>query len=261
MKALTYIILSFVTALLVACSTPKNFNYFQDLKDGDLITNTTDGTIRLYPQDMVNIIVKSKDPGMAALFNKGLNTNMSGGQAAGAPYVTGYTIDPDGTIDFPVLGKITIGGMTRHEAVQTIQNKLREEQLKDAIVTIEFLNLNYTVTGEVQRPGVFSIGKDRMTLIEALGNAGDLTVFGKRDSVMVVRQQGNDRKVYNLSMNSARDLMTSEAFYVKQNDIIYVKANNTKARQSLTAGNETRSISFWMSLASVLTTIAILILK
>ena len=261
MKTGKHLLLAISAALLSACTTPKNFNYFQDLKDGDLITNTTDGTIRLYPKDMINIIVKSKDPGMAALFNKGLNTNMSGGQAAGAPYVTGYTIDPDGAIDFPVLGKITIGGMTRHEAVQTIQNKLREEQLKDAIVTIEYLNLNYTVTGEVQRPGVFGIGKDQVTLIEALGNAGDLTVFGKRDSIIVVRQHGNERKTYSLSLTSARNLMTSEAFYVQQNDIIYVKANNTKARQSLTAGNETRSFSFWLSIASVLTTIAILILK
>ena len=261
MKARTYIILLFTTALFAACSTPKNFNYLQDLTNGQEIITAVDGTIRLQPKDQISILVKSKDPMMSSLFNKGITTSMKAGQTEGNVYTTGYTWAPDGTIDFPVLGKISLKGLSRYEAKQTIQSRLREDQLKDANVTVEYMNLNYTVTGEVGKPGVYPIQKDAVTLFEALGQAGDINVYGKRDSVMVVRDLGGSRKAYILSLNSAKDLLTSEAYYIQQNDVIYVKANNTKARQSLAAGNETRSMSFWLSLASVLTTIAVLVIK
>ena len=261
MKAQSYIISLCVTALMTACSTPKNFNYMQDLTNGQEIISLKDGTIRLQPKDQIMVLVKSKDPVMSSLFNKGITTNMKAGQTEGNVYTTGYTLAPDGTIDFPVLGKIGLKGLSRYEAEQTIQSRLREEQLKDANVTVEFMNLNYTVTGEVGRPGVYPIQKDALTLFEALGQAGDINVYGKRDSVMVVRDLGGTRKAYILSLNSAKDLLSSEAYYIQQNDVIYVKANNTRARQSLAAGNETRSMSFWMSLASFLTTIAILVIK
>ena len=261
MKARNYIILLFVTALFAACNTPKNFNYLQDLTNGQEIITAVDGTIRLQPKDQISILVKSKDPVMSSLFNKGITTNMKAGQTEGNVYTTGYTLAPDGTIDFPVLGKIGLKGLSRYEAEQTIQSRLREEQLKDANVTVEFMNLNYTVTGEVGRPGVYPIQKDAVTLFEALGQAGDINVYGKRDSVMVVRDIDGSRKAYVLSLNSAKDLLSSEAYYIRQNDIIYIKANNTKARQSLAAGNETRSVSLWLSLASVLTTVAVFVFK
>ena len=250
------------TALVMAsCSTPRNFNYLQDLSNGQQIEMKTNGIIKLQTGDEINITVKSKDPVMSALFNKGLTTQLNSGVAGGTPYITGYTIAPDGTIDFPVIDKIKLAGLTRQEAEQALQQKLREDQLKDAIVTIEFKNLTYTVMGEVNRPGVYPIEKDALTLTEALGQAGDLGVYGKRDSVMVVRTEGAKKKAYVLSMNSAKDLFTSEAYYIQQGDIVYVKANNVKARQSTANGNETRSISFWMSIVSVLTTVAILIFK
>lgn len=247
--------------LLSACSTPKNFNYLQDLTNGQVMTTTVDGTIRLQPKDQISIIVKSKDPLMSNLFNKGISTSMKSGQTEGNVYMTGYTLSPNGDIDFPVLGKIHLKGLSRYEAEQAIQKKLQEEQLKDANVTIEFMNLSYTVTGEVKEPGVYPIEKDAVTLFEALGQAGDISVYGKRDSVMVVRDIDGTKKAYVLSLNSAKDLLMSEAYYVRQNDLIYIKANDTKARQSQAAGNETRSVSLWLSLASVLTTIAVLVFK
>lgn len=250
-----------LTVLVSACGTPKNFNYLQDLTNGQVITASVDGTIRLQPKDQISILVKSKDPLMSSLFNKGLSTSMKSGQTEGNIYVTGYTLGPDGNIDFPVLGKICLKGLSRYEAEQVIQKKLQEDQLKDANVTVEFMNLKYTVTGEVNIPGVYPIQKDAITLLEALGQAGDISVYGKRDSVMVVREIDGTRKAYVLSLNTAKDLLSSEAYYVHQNDIIYIKANDTKARQSTASGNETRSISFWLSLASVLTTIAVLVFK
>lgn len=261
MKTGKILLLTIATALISACSTPKNFNYLQDLTNGQVITTSVDGTIRLQPKDQISILVKSKDPLMSSLFNKGISTSMKSGQTDGNVYVTGYTLGPDGNIDFPVLGKIQLKGLSRYEAEQVIQKKLQEEQLKDANVTVEFMNLSYTMTGEVNRPGVYPIQKDAVTLLEALGQAGDMSVYGKRDSIMVVRDVDGTRKAYVLGLNSAKDLLSSEAYYVRQNDIIYIKANDTKARQSTASGNETRSISFWLSLASVLTTIAVLVFK
>lgn len=247
--------------ILTACSTPKNFNYLQDLANGQEIAIQTDGMIRLQPKDQVNVLVKTKDPLMGTLFNKGLSTNLQAGYANGNMYTLGYTVAPDGTIDFPVLGSIHIAGLTRYEAEQAIQAKLREEQLKDANVTLEYMNLSYTITGEVNRPGVYPIQKDALTLFEAIGQAGDVGLYGKRDSIMVIRDLGNAKKTYMLSLNSAKDLFSSEAFYIRQNDIIYVKANDVKARQSTSNGNETRNISFWLSIVSVLSTMALLIFK
>ena len=250
-----------IAILMASCAAPKNYNYLQDLTNGQVITTSIDGTIRLQPKDQISILVKSKDPLMSNLFNKGITTSIKAGQTEGNMYVTGYTLGPDGYIDFPVLGKILLKGMTRYEAEQTIQKRLQEEQLKDANVTVEFMNLSFTVTGEVDEPGVYPIQKDAITLLEALGKAGDISVYGKRDSVMVVRDINGTKKAYVLSLNSAKDLLSSEAYYIQQNDIIYVKANNTKVRQSMASGNETRTISFWLSIASVLTTIAVLVFK
>lgn len=256
------LILSGVCALMmISCSTPRNFNYLQDLTNGQEIMPPTDGIIHLQAGDQLNILVKSKDPTMSTLFNKGLSTTLKSGQAEGTPYMAGYTIASDGTIDFPVLGKLHLAGLSRQQAEQTLQDQLRKEQLKDANVTMEYMNLSYTVTGEVDQPGVYPIKKDVTSLLEALGQAGDLSVFGKRDSVMVFRTEGQKKKAYIVSITSAKDLLQSEAYYVRQNDIIYVKANDVKARQSTANGNETRSISFWMSIVSVLTSVAILIFK
>jgi polysaccharide export outer membrane protein len=174
----------------------------------------------------------------------------------------GYTIGADGCIDMPSAGKISIEGLTRFEAQEKIQQKLRDEELlKDANVTVELTNLSYTVMGEVNKPGNYPIDKDAITLLEALGKAGDMNVYGKRDSIVVIRQNGKEKKIYQLSLNSAKDIFSSEAYYVQQNDVIYVKANDTKARQSTYPGNEGRTLSFWLSLTSVLTALAVFLFK
>ena len=248
--------------MMVSCGTPKNYNYLQDLQNGQLITTPTDGTIRLKQNDHITILVRSKDPEMGNLFNKGIITNLKAGLADQSLYMMGYTIGADGCIDMPSAGKISIEGLTRFEAQEKIQQELRgKELLKDANVTVELTNLSYTVMGEVNKPGNYPIDKDAITLLEALGKAGDMNVYGKRDSIVVIRQNGKEKKIYQLSLNSAKDIFNSEAYYVQQNDVIYVKANDTKARQSTYPGNEGRTLSFWLSFTSVLTAIAVLIFK
>jgi polysaccharide export outer membrane protein len=261
MKTAKLLIAACTTLMVAACSTPKNFNYFQDLSDGQEIKMPEKVFIRLQPQDRLMIMVSSKDPQMSALFNKGLRSSVSGNKLDANKYITNYTIDNDGCVNIPVLGPIKISGLTRFETEQLIQEKLREELLKDAVVTVEYADLRFSVVGEVSAPGQFWIGKDMVTLTDALNEAGGITIYGKRDSVMVIRETPTGRKVYVVNMNSAKDLFASEAYYIKQNDIINVKANDTRARQSLANGNETRSLSFWMSIVSVAATLAMLIFK
>ena len=163
-------------------------------------------------------------------------------------------------IDFPVLGKIHVAGMKREEIAECIKNELIKENLvKDPVVTVEFANLCISVLGEVNSPGRFSIDRDRLTILDALSMAGDLTIYGNRSKVMVLRQEGDVQRVYGLNLTSGEHIYSSPAYYLQQNDVVYVEPNEVKARQSTVNGNNVRSTSFWISLASLLTSVAILI--
>lgn len=248
--------------VMTACVTPKNYNYLQDLQSGSVTTTPASGYIRMQPKDEISILVKSNSAELDALFNKGMTTTMSNGNAQGSQYVEGYRLDANGNIDFPQLGTIHLAGMRRSEVENYIKTRLEEEGLlKHATVTVGFRNLSYTVMGEVKDAGEYSIDKDEVTLLEALGKAGDLTVYGRRDSVVVVRNDGERHTTLMADLTRGKALHESEAYYVHQNDLIYVKANPTKIRQSTTNGNETRSMSLWISIASILASLAGLITR
>lgn len=246
--------------VMTACVTPKNYNYLQDLQSGSVTTTPANGYIRLQPKDEISILVKSNSAELDALFNKGMTTTMSNGNAQGSQYVEGYRLDANGNVDFPQLGTIHLAGMRRSEVENYIKTRLEEEGLlKHATVTVGFRNLSYTVMGEVKDAGEYSIDKDEVTLLEALGRAGDLTVYGRRDSIVVVRNDGERHTTLMADLTRGKALHESEAYYVHQNDLIYVKATPTKIRQSTTNGNEARSMSLWISIASVLASLAVLI--
>ena len=153
-------------------------------------------------------------------------------------------------------------GMTREEIAAHIKHELISQDLvKDPVVTVEFMNLTVSVLGEVVHPGRFSIDKDRLTLLDAISMAGDLTVYGKRDNVLVQRDENGKKVLYKVNLNSGHDLYASPVYYLQQNDIVYVEPNSVRARQATVNGNNVRSASFWMSLASLLTTITVLIVK
>ena len=176
--------------------------------------------------------------------------------------VSGYTVDSFGDINFPVLGKIRVEGMTREQIADYLTKQLKEQELiKDPVVTVEFMNLGVSVLGEVNRPGRISINRDNMTILDALSEAGDLTIFGKREKVLVLRQEDGKQRVYGVNLCSADHIYTSPVYYLQQNDVVYVIPNDTKSRQSTVNGNTVRSTSFWISLASLITSIAVLIVK
>ena len=216
---------------LEACSTSKEVAYFQDLRPGESeLALTAPVEIKIQPKDKLSIVVNSQDFRLNNLFN------------------------------LPVVSQQL--GMTREEVATHIKKELQSHDLvKDPVVTVEYMNLSVAVMGEVNNPGRFNIDKDNLTILDALSQAGDLTIYGKREKVLVLRQEDRKQRVYGVNLCSAEHLYTSPAYYLQQNDVVYVEPNATKARQSTVNGNNVRSTSFWISLASLLTSIAVLIAK
>ena len=253
---------------LSSCGSSKEVVYFQDLRPGETEIKLPEvKAITVRPEDKISIIVNSRDPQLTDLFNLPIMSRQlgqslrSGGTSIGTNQgISAYTVDAEGNIDFPVLGKISVAGMKREEIAEYIKNELVKENLvKDPVVTVEFANLSISVLGEVNNPGRFNIDRDRLTILDALSLAGDLTIYGNRSKVMVLRQEGDVQRVYGLNLTSGEHIYTSPAYYLQQNDVVYVEPNAVKARQSTVNGNNVRSTSFWISLASLLTSVAILI--
>ena len=264
---LSLILFASVVALC-SCGSSKQVVYFQDLKPGETEIKLPEvKAITIRPEDKISIIVNSRDPQLTDLFNLPIMSRQlgqamrgSGASTGSSQGVSAYTVDANGEIDFPVLGKIYVAGMKREEIATYIKNELVKENLvKDPVVTVEFANLCISVLGEVNNPGRFSIDRDRLTVLDALSMAGDLTIYGNRYKVMVLRQEGDVQRVYGLDLTSGEHVYSSPAYYLQQNDVVYVEPNAVKARQSTVNGNNVRSTSFWISLASLLTSVAILI--
>ncbi len=252
-----------VCLMLSACSSSKKVLYFQDLTPGETQSQITSSwDIRIRPNDKIAIYVNSKDPLLMSLFNLptvSRSIGSSSGVSSTSQGVASYTVDREGNIDFPVLGTIHVEGLTREEIVSYIKNELISKNLvKDPVVTVEFVNLAVSVLGEVVKPGRYSIDKDRVTILDALSMAGDLTIFGKRDKVMVLREESGVQKVYGVNLLSAEQVYSSPVYYLQQNDVVYVEPNGTKARESTVNGNNIRSASFWISLASLITSVTLI---
>lgn len=271
----TFCPLWYVVACLLlfsACNTSKRVVYFQDMQPGETEIQMPDpADITIRPEDKISIVVSSRDPQLASLFNllyisQQINTVSSVNSGAGSSSnrssqgTMGYTVDSEGNIDFPVLGKLHIAGMTREAIASYIKEELISKNLvKDPVVTVEYMNLGFSVLGEVNSPGRYGIDRDHVTLLDALSMAGDLTINGNRKKVMVMRQEGDVQRVYGVNLTSGEYVYTSPVYYVQQNDVIYVEPNNMRSNQSTVNGNTVRSASFWMSLASFLTSIVVLI--
>lgn len=253
-----------------SCSAPSHVTYFQDLRPGESEQKVVAATeIKVRPGDKLSIIVNSRDPQLTQLFNLpyvgqqiGQGAVTANNTTNSSQGVSGYTVDEEGMIDFPVLGKIEIAGKNREEIAAFIKGELLAKNLvKDPVVTVEYMNLCISVLGEVTKPGRYSIDRDKVTVLDAISMAGDLTIYGKREKVLVLREEEGVQHVYGINLCSAEHLYTSPVYYLRQNDVVYVEPNNVRARQATVNGNNVRSTSFWISLASLLTTVAVLVFK
>ena len=265
---------SLLTALLLlsaflftSCKTPQNIIYFQDSYNDQMIEDKSTGTITVKPGDKITIVVTSKDPRLSEMFNLPIAGYRVGqanlpGVINNTQQISCYSIEDQGNIDFPVLGKILVAGKKRSEIADFIKEELiKKEYVSDPVVTVEFSNLYISVLGEVNKPGRFFIENDKITLLDALSMAGDLTIYGQRENITVVRENDGQKKIYKIDLTDTKKVYNSPAYYLQQKDVIYVTPNDTRARQSTVNGNNVRSTSFWISLASLVTSVAVLVYK
>ena len=254
--------MTFLLVIVSSCATVKNISYIQDrLLDKPEKLDDHAGIV-VQPKDMLSIIVSSRNPELSAMFNLPVVTYQAGSEITGNggyQRLSGYVVDNDGYIDFPVLGKVNVAGHTRWSLSKLIKDKLTKGGfLTDAVVTVEFMNFKVSVMGEVNAPGTYTIQGDKVTILEALSLARDLTIFGKRENVSVIREQGGERVIYNINLCSV-DLFKSPAYYLQQNDIVYVEPSAVKARQSTVDDKSLRLTTIALSSGTLIVSIASLL--
>jgi polysaccharide export outer membrane protein len=245
----TFILVSII--FLNSCASRQDIVYFQDEPLTSEMTFTNNYEIKFKPSDLLTIDISAQDPEAVAPFlltpvaqNIGgsldLNRNLR---------VQTYIIDVNGNIDFPVLGTIKMQGLSRIEATEMLKEKL-SEYIKDPIVNIRLINFTVTILGEVNSPGTFTVQNERISLSDALGLAGDLTIYGKRDNVLLIREVDGQKRYAKFDLNSV-SVLNSPNYYLTQNDVIYVEPNNARVRQSSYNPNNGIIISAVATLATI----------
>ncbi len=229
-------LLSIICLIIVSsCASRKDLVYFQDepIASETELGNMVELTYKT--NDILTIDVSSIEPAAVMPFNLSpvsyaTNNSASDLNANGNLMRQTYLVDPMGNIEFPVLGTLKVGGLTRTQTTEMLKEKLRE-YVKDAIVNIRLINFTVTVLGEVNRPGTYTVQDERISLSEALGLAGDLTIYGKRDNVFLIREINGEKKYAKIDLTSV-NVVNSPVYYLSQNDVIYVEPNNAKIKTS-----------------------------
>ena len=256
-KTVKILSMALLTMLLVGCNASQRVIY--DFNKEEAVKSLIgDGTIRIKPHDRLTIVVSSQNPELAAPFNtpssySALSFNpLSVSSATGAQSVQVRTVDENGMLEFPMIGKVSCAGKTRTELANEIAKKIIDgKYISDAMVNIQFADLKIFVLGEVARPGQFDITRDKITVLEALAMAGDMTIYGNRANVAVIRRSADEKsyEVYELNFLEGNQ-MSSPAFYLQQGDVVYVQPNKYKAATAEINQNRT----FWLSIVSTLIT-------
>jgi len=256
------LLLAVFALLLSSCGSIRDYNYFQDTHAGTVnkIANAAQA-VTVKPYDKINIFVSCKDPQLAAIYNLtsvqnrvGANTGgRSGGSSAsysGNGYSLPYTVDENGEVDMPVLGKIQVAGLTRQEIEERVKQKLTtsEQGVKDATVTVEFAGLYVGVLGEVGTVGQIPIDRDQFTILDAIERAGDLLPTGNRKNIKVYRKVDDTFQTYEVDITNFGALCASPVYMMQQDDIVYVEPSKMKARQSTVMGNTWLTPAFWISI-------------
>lgn len=259
MKSKWIVILFASLFIMSSCSSYKNVPYLQNPE----VVNELKKELPLYdakimPKDLLTIMVNTTDPEAAAPFNLTAQTaanNARSNSLYSQPTLQQYLVNNEGNIDFPVLGRLHVGGLTKNQAEDLVREKLKPYLREEPIVTVRMVNYKISVMGEVARPGTFTVNNEKVNILEALAMAGDLTIWGKRDDVKLIREDAQGkREIITLNLNNA-NLITSDHYYLQQNDILYVTPNKTKAKNS-DIGSST---SLWFSATSILVSVASLL--
>ena len=261
-KIISTLILAVV--LMTSCGTVKDIAYFQNKVVNEPEAIDKHAGIVIQPKDMLSIVVSSRNPELVAMFNLPVISYQAGSEivsGAGQQRLMGYVVDNNGYIDFPVLGPIKVAGLTRWELSKLIKERLlKEGLLTDAVVTVEFMNFKVSVIGEVNSPGTYTLNNDKVTILQAISLARDLTIFGQRENVCVIREREGERVIYEINLCDV-SMFNSPVYYLQQNDVVYVQPSEIKARQSTTDDKALRMTSIFVSGGSLLVSIAALIVN
>lgn len=252
----------FAMALLAtSCSVPKNITYFQDLKENQQFAPIQTAEIKVRPEDKLQIYVSTQDPSLTQLFNL-MGSGTQGGMMMGSNgQGMMYTVTPEGTITFPVLGDVKVAGLRRWEVADRIENLLTEKALvKQPIVTVEYGNTAFTAVGEIGSPGRIEFNRDRLSIVDAVAMAGDIRPTGLKENVTLIRENPDGTsKVYKLNFNDMASLSSSPAYWVQQNDVIYVEPSDMAKRNTTPNGNSMMTPAFWMSMVTFAISIGTLV--
>lgn len=238
-------------SLLSSCKTSNQITYFQDIDKNSskpLIEQDFNYEVKICPDDQLSIFVSSIDPSSVAVFNLPLVSYLNPGETnvVTTPTIQTYLVDTNGYINFPVLGKIKVVGKTRSELADNLKEKI-SIYAKSPLITIKIQNFKVAVLGEVNNPGTKVITNERISILDAIGMAGDLTIFGERKNILLIRDNNGKKEYHRLDLTSS-EILFSPYYYLQQNDIVYVEPN--KARKS--NSKYSQSAQFNISVASTI---------
>jgi len=230
LRVLLPFLLIVILAGMSSCSNTKRLVYFHEVQDSYLKQLPQNVESIIQPNDLLSITVSSLNPTASAIFNAPNESTPNTNQAtAGNTLTVGYLVNPNGDIQFPVLGTVHVEGQNKSQLTKYLTQQLNDKKLLvDPIVTIRNLNFRVSVLGEVSRPGVYSTPNEKLSLLEALGMAGDITIYGKKDNVLLIRDEGKSEKtIKRLNLNS-KEILSSPYYYLRSNDVVYVEPGKDK---------------------------------
>ena len=251
MKNLSFVLLFFLSVMLTGCGSVKNIAYLQNSDSINFDNSRFLYDARIMPKDQLSITVNTTTPEASLPFNLLLQNEYTQGRSMSAAGVLmPYLVDNDGFINFPIIGRLHVAGLTKSEAERLIFEKIRPymAESENPVVTVRMSSYSVSVLGEVNRPGSFQVSREKITILEALAQAGDLTIYGVRDKVKLIREDATGKKqIVTLNLNDA-NIVNSPYYYLQQNDVVYVEPNKVKAQNS-TVGQTT---TLWFSATSIL---------
>ncbi len=259
MRLIKFLFLSFTLVLLYSCGSTKDVAYFQNAQNVDFEQSRFLYDAKIMPKDILTITVTTVNPEAAIPFNLTVPTTMNQNQRTtySRELLQSYLVDNKGQIEFPVIGTVSVGGLTKSDCEKLILSKIRPylNENERPVVTVRMTNYKISVLGEVAHPGMFTVGNEKINILEALAQAGDLTIYGVRSNVKLIREDADGKKhIYTLNLNDA-NLINSPYYYLQQNDIVYVEPNKVKARNSGIG----QSTTLWLTSTSILISLASLL--
>lgn len=251
-------LLLLATALLSSCGSTKNVAYFKNSDSINFENSRFLYDARIMPKDQITVSVNTTTPEASQPFNLLLQNAYQQGRSLGS-YGTlmPYLVDNEGYINMPIIGKLKVGGLTKSEAENLVTEKIRPylAESENPVVTVTMASYSVSVLGEVNRPGTFQVSREKITILEALAQAGDLTIYGVRDRVKLIREDATGQKsMITLNLNDA-NIVTSPYYYLQQNDVVYVEPNKVKAQNSMVG----QTTSLWISATGILISLASLL--